>query len=129
MPAKKLTTLLPAVDLFVKQNGATIHVRSAPNFHDRYFFVDGASCYQSGASFKDGAKSAPTTLTQIVDAFTAMLKDLRRSLVKREGRTLARAPRSLPCESAPRELAVMIFSIRRIVEGLQASFSSRRARR
>jgi hypothetical protein len=62
------------VDLFVKQNGATIHVRSAPNLHDRYFFVDGASCYQSGASFKDGAKSAPTTLTQIVDAFTAMLK-------------------------------------------------------
>ena len=71
---ERLTTLLPSVDLFGNQNGATVHVRSAPNFHDRYFFVDGVSCYQSGASFKDGAKSAPTTLTQIVDAFAAMRK-------------------------------------------------------
>jgi len=30
------------------------------------------SCYQSGASFKDGAKKAPTTLTQITDAFSAV---------------------------------------------------------
>jgi hypothetical protein len=71
---EKLTTLLPAVDLFSKQTGLKIQVHSAPNFHDRFLFVDQNSCYQSGASFKDGAKSAPTTLTQITDAFDAMWK-------------------------------------------------------
>ena len=71
---ERLTTLLPAVDLFAKQSGCTIQIRSAPHFHDRYMFVDKNSCYQSGASFKDGAQSAPTTLTQITDAFAAMLQ-------------------------------------------------------
>ena len=71
---EKLATLLPAVDLFAKQLKAAIEVRSAPNFHDRYVFVDRTACYQSGASFKDGAKSAPTTLTQITDAFATMLQ-------------------------------------------------------
>jgi hypothetical protein len=71
---EKLSTLLPAVDLFAKQSQSTIQVRSAPHFHDRYVFVDSNECYQSGASFKDGAKSAPTTLTQITDAFRAMLQ-------------------------------------------------------
>ena len=69
---ERLQTLLPAVDAFVQQSKATVEVRSAPNFHDRYVFIDRASCYQSGASFKDGAKAAPTTLTQITDAFPAV---------------------------------------------------------
>jgi hypothetical protein len=67
---KKLSTLLPAVDLFIKQNGRAVSVRSANGLHDRYVFIDKGSCYQSGASFKDGAKLAPTTLTQITDAFS-----------------------------------------------------------
>ena|ERR1700722_6676385 len=71
---QKLPTLLPAVDLFAKQSKLAIEIRSAPNFHDRYIFVDRTECYQSGASFKDGARSAPTTLTQISDAFDAMLQ-------------------------------------------------------
>jgi len=71
---EKLTTLLPAIDAFVRQNGTAVQVRSASNFHDRYVFVDRVDCYQSGASFKDGARSAPTTLTQITDAFAAVLK-------------------------------------------------------
>jgi hypothetical protein len=71
---EKLGTLLPAVDLFVKQSKLIIQVRSAPKFHDRYFFIDRAACYQSGASFKDGGKLAPTTLTQITDAFAEMLR-------------------------------------------------------
>jgi hypothetical protein len=68
---EKLKTLLPAVDVFARQNGANIQIRSAPDFHDRFLLVDGVSCYQSGASFKDGAKTSPTTLTQITDAFEA----------------------------------------------------------
>jgi hypothetical protein len=71
---ERLATLLPAIDLFAKQSGCTIQVRSAPHFHDRYVFVDRNTCYQSGASFKDGARSAPTMLTQITDAFAAMLQ-------------------------------------------------------
>ena len=60
--------------MFVKQSGATVLVRTAPGFHDRYVIVDCGACYQSGASFKDGAKAAPTTLTQITDAFAAVQK-------------------------------------------------------
>ncbi len=66
---KKLAKLLPAVEAFVKQHGARIEVRAALNFHDRYLFVDRSTCYQSGASFKEGASKAPTTLTEITDAF------------------------------------------------------------
>lgn len=67
-----LKTLIPAIAMFEQQNGTRVQVRSAPSFHDRYVIVDGAACYQSGASFKDGGKTAPTTLTQISDAFTAV---------------------------------------------------------
>lgn len=69
---EKLSSLVPAVDAFVQQSKLKVEVRSAPNFHDRYIFIDRVACYQSGASFKDGAKSAPTTLTQITDAFAAV---------------------------------------------------------
>lgn len=69
---EKLSSLTPAVDLFRQQSNASIEIRSIGGFHDRYIFVDRSACYQSGASFKDGAKKAPTTFTQIVDAFSAM---------------------------------------------------------
>lgn len=69
---ERMPTLLPAVDLFSKQTGVAVGVRAASGFHDRYVIVDASACYQSGASFKDGAKSSPTTLTQITDAFEAV---------------------------------------------------------
>jgi hypothetical protein len=59
--------------LYQLQTSAAIAVRSASGFLDRYLVVDRTLCYQSGASFKDGAKKAPTTLTQIQDAFHAVL--------------------------------------------------------
>ena len=71
---EKIQTLLPAAKLFVDQNKAKLEIRSAPNFHDRYVFIDERDCYQSGASFKDGAKKAPTTINQITDAFAAMFQ-------------------------------------------------------
>jgi hypothetical protein len=71
---EKLATLLPAVDALARQTHMNVEVRSAPNFHDRYVFVDKSACYQSGASFKDGGKTAPTTLTEITDAFQPVLK-------------------------------------------------------
>ncbi len=69
---ESLATLLPAVAVLRQQTGLSIEVRSAGGFHDRYVFVDRSQCYHSGASFKDGAKKAPTTLTQIVDAFSVV---------------------------------------------------------
>ena len=71
---ERLATLLPATDAFSRQSGTAIGVRSSPGFHDRHVFIDGAACYQSGASFKDGAKASPTTLTQITDALPVVLK-------------------------------------------------------
>jgi len=71
---KRLSSLLAAVDLFAQQNQIEISVRSTSGVHDRYVIIDKASCFQSGASFKDGARSAPTTLTQITDAFAAVLQ-------------------------------------------------------
>jgi hypothetical protein len=68
---KKISTLLPAVDAFVQQSHRPIQVRTS-NHHDRFLFVDRTACYLSGASFKDGARHAPTVLTQITDAFQAM---------------------------------------------------------
>ncbi len=69
---KCIPSLTPAVQALRQQNSLQIEVRASTGLHDRYLFLDRSSCYQSGASFKDGAKKAPTTLTQIVDAFTAI---------------------------------------------------------
>ena len=69
---KRIAALIPAVDLFAQQFKRTLQVRSSNGLHDRYLFVDRSACYLSGASFKDGAKSAPAVLTQITDAFQAM---------------------------------------------------------
>ena len=71
---EKIQTLLPAAKMFVNQNQVRLEIRSAPNFHDRFVFIDERDCYQSGASFKDGAKKAPTTITQITDAFAAVFQ-------------------------------------------------------
>ena len=69
---ERLSTLLPAITLLRQQAGLAIEVRSSQALHDRFVFVDRSLCYQSGASFKDGAKKSPTTLTQITDAFAAI---------------------------------------------------------
>lgn len=69
---ERLATLEPSIKAFAAQTPMKIEVRSATGFHDRYILVDGLECYQSGASFKDGAKRTPTTLTQITDAFSAV---------------------------------------------------------
>jgi hypothetical protein len=72
MARDRMSTLLPAVELFQQQSGMKVEVRSVSGFHDRIIFIDRAACYLSGASFSDGAKRTPTTLTQITDAHAAM---------------------------------------------------------
>ena len=67
-------TLLPALRVLIGQNQADVELRTTTGLHDRHLIVDRTACYQSGASFKDGARSAPTTISQIIDAFDAMAK-------------------------------------------------------
>ena len=74
LTGKRLSKLLSAVEPFVQQSNIAVEVRSASGLHDRYVLIDQNACYQSGASFKDGAKNALTTLTQITDAFPAVLQ-------------------------------------------------------
>ena len=71
---EKLSSLLPAVEMFMLENPKSqVQVHSVSSvLHDRFVFVDKARCYQSGASFKDGAKKSVTTLTQTTDGFEAM---------------------------------------------------------
>jgi hypothetical protein len=69
---RKLSALVPAVERFAQQENRSVTIRQRNDIHDRCVFVDQRECYQSGASFKDGAKNAPTTLTQMVDAFAAV---------------------------------------------------------
>jgi hypothetical protein len=70
---REMSTLLPAVALLSQQTGLIIEVRSSSSLHDRYVFVDKKSGFQSGASFKDGAKNAPTTFAEVTDALPAVL--------------------------------------------------------
>jgi hypothetical protein len=70
---KYITKLVPAAEMWVAQAGAEMQIRAAP-VHDRFLFVDGKECYQSGSSFKDGGKKAPALIVQITDAFEAVSK-------------------------------------------------------
>jgi hypothetical protein len=74
---EKISTLTPAATQFAQQSGNKIELRTASNFHDRYLIVDHKACFQSGASFKDGGRTAPTTITQISDAFIVVKKHMR----------------------------------------------------
>jgi len=70
---KMIPQLVPALQTFVTQYALSVEARSSTaDIHDRWLFVDKASCYQSGASFKDGATKAPTTLTQLQDMFSVV---------------------------------------------------------
>ncbi len=69
---KQMAQLLPAAGMFVKEHAAIQENRAATALHDRYIFVDGTACYNSGGSFKDGGANTGTTITQNIDAFAAL---------------------------------------------------------
>lgn len=69
----KLATLVPAVKLLKEQQKQSIEIRIS-KLHDRFLFVDGKECFQSGSSFKDGAAKAPTVFSQIID-FSRTLRE------------------------------------------------------
>ena len=66
--------LVSAVRAFSEETNIPVEVRSARELHDRYLITDNRNCYQSGASFKDGGKNAPTTLVEINDVYKAVLE-------------------------------------------------------
>jgi len=72
---RQVPALKPALELYNKQHGASVQLRALDNktLHDRHLVIDGTDVFQSGASFKDGAKSAPTSLNQIVDVAAVMI--------------------------------------------------------
>lgn len=70
----KLVSLLPALKALIDQNQSEVELRTTTGLHDRHLIVDQSACYLSGASFKDGAKKAMVTLSQIIDAFDATAK-------------------------------------------------------
>lgn len=70
--SKGILALKASVGAFVQQTPMPIEVRQSGALHDRFVFIDGQRCYQSGASFKDGAAKSPAVISQIVDAFDAM---------------------------------------------------------
>lgn len=69
----KVAQVSSAAAAFAEQHGTTPLIKKSANLHDRYIFIDKRECYHSGATFKDGAFKSPTTLTQIVDAFTPVI--------------------------------------------------------
>ncbi len=63
-----------AASAFVAQEGISIEVKQSNNtLHDRWLIVDQSKCYQSGASFKDGAVRSNTTITESIDLAPAMI--------------------------------------------------------
>jgi hypothetical protein len=73
LTSKNLPVLLPSVQQFVQQHGASVEVRKPSGRpHDRYVFVDRAQCYLSSASFKDGGRISPAILQQVTDTFAEL---------------------------------------------------------
>jgi len=68
----KLASLLPSISALSQERTGNVEVRHRDNLHDRFIIIDGTNGYQSGASFKDGAKNAPTTIFEISDAFNGV---------------------------------------------------------
>lgn len=71
----QVRSLRPALNLYGEQHGRTVEVRAFPNqsIHDRHLIVDHRDVYQSGASFKDGGRNAPTSINQIVDVASDLI--------------------------------------------------------
>ena len=72
---KSAGSLTPAVDLFAQQSKLAVEVRSldSADIHDRQLIVDGQELYVSGASFKDGGRLSPSTISQVVDGAGALI--------------------------------------------------------
>jgi hypothetical protein len=71
--AKTVSGLRAAADLYTKEFGALVMVRTAGDLHDRWLFIDRRRAFHSGASFKDGGVKSATVLTENVDTFNVVV--------------------------------------------------------
>jgi hypothetical protein len=73
---RQALALRQALNIYQQQHGTTAELRVMPDrsMHDRYLIIDRRDVYQSGASFKDGARNAPTSINQIVDVAADMVR-------------------------------------------------------
>ena len=56
---KRIATLLPAVEMFVRQSGRAVQVRWSAGLHDRFLFVDRKACYLSVLLLRTARKTLP----------------------------------------------------------------------
>jgi hypothetical protein len=73
---RQSVALRQSLNLYQQQYGvvAELRVVSDRSLHDRHLIIDGRDVYQSGASFKDGARNAPTSINQIVDVAADIIR-------------------------------------------------------
>lgn len=73
---RQAAALRQSLDLYLQQYGTATELRVMPerSLHDRHLLIDGRDVYQSGASFKDGARNAPTSINQIVDVAADIIR-------------------------------------------------------
>jgi len=73
---RQAVALRQSLDLYQAQHGTAVELRVMPDrsLHDRHLIIDARDVYQSGASFKDGAKNAPTSINQIVDVAADLIR-------------------------------------------------------
>lgn len=61
---KAFQSLISMASAFEDQHKALLEIRSHPDHHQRYVFLDKSSAYESGTSFKDGPTTAGVTVVQ-----------------------------------------------------------------
>jgi hypothetical protein len=73
---RQATALRQSLNLYQAQHGTAAELRVVPDrsLHDRHLVIDARDVYQSGASFKDGARNSPTSINQIVDVASELIR-------------------------------------------------------
>jgi hypothetical protein len=73
---RQAAALRQSLNLFQAQHGTAVELRVLldRSLHDRHLVIDARDVYQSGASFKDGARNAPTSINQIVDVAADLIR-------------------------------------------------------
>jgi len=69
---QQLAGLLASAEPFCEQHECLLEIRSTSRIHDRFLVVDNRSVFQSGSSFKDGARKAATNLIEVIDIAAAV---------------------------------------------------------
>ena len=69
--SKYTSEVRSATQAYQSQRNLKIEVRQGKT-HDRIVLIDKQQCWQSGSSFKDGAKNSSTVFIQMIDSFNAI---------------------------------------------------------